>query len=489
MAPCAAAGRTQLQLLRPLHVSPGRTAYTRVQSVHAVFVSMMLNCVGSLLFLQTQQCSALAGYAASAIGGLSCGFPALLARLAFLITRDDRTKRSYNKQVARREELFLLKSLAEDGSPKKPFLKPDLTPLKQQSGELVKTFAQRLHLHQQAGIAGTSHHISSPGGVKLIIGNEPTPLGTNTRQASSGMLSRRRRAGRSVDVPLGRAESMGGVVEELCCVYLKPSQLTVLSDGVSLGFELPGASAGPTEWRTHPAGGSGGRCAVPAVQVGVPVQALCSRRPRFCVQYAPGALLAYEVEGVTCTPLHVERMANRGGDAKALKEVSFWGLTRRILLPPRATRGSSEKPRAHHLKGVQAVEGGSELQGEKASHLHRTILSRWGWSTKLIFVWACNVLVLLVGWSGLLLLTLVAVPRSGELRGLSDDAAWRRARTALTFGLLNLFIIIDFAKIIVIVGTGPGVISLLVRIRNPRVRMAVRKLLEAIYLPVVLICP
>ena len=76
-----------------------------------------------------------------------------------------------------------------------------------------------------------------------------------------------------------------------------------------------------------------------------------------------------------------------------------------------------------------------------------------------------------------------------DLRGLSDDAAWRRACSALTFGLLNLFIIIDFAKIIVIVGTGPGVISLLVRIRNPRVRMAVRKLLEAIYLPVVLICP
>ena len=59
----------------------------------------MLNCVGSLLFLQTQQCSALAKYAASAIGGMSCGFPSLLARLAFLLTRDDRTKRSCNKQV------------------------------------------------------------------------------------------------------------------------------------------------------------------------------------------------------------------------------------------------------------------------------------------------------------------------------------------------------------------------------------------------------
>ena len=55
--------RTQMSILRPLHVSPGRTAYTRVQSVHSVFVAVMLNCVGSLLFLQTQQCSALAGCA------------------------------------------------------------------------------------------------------------------------------------------------------------------------------------------------------------------------------------------------------------------------------------------------------------------------------------------------------------------------------------------------------------------------------------------
>ena len=43
--------RTQMSILRPLHVSPGRTAYTRVQSMHSVFVAVMLNCVGSLLFL------------------------------------------------------------------------------------------------------------------------------------------------------------------------------------------------------------------------------------------------------------------------------------------------------------------------------------------------------------------------------------------------------------------------------------------------------
>ena len=423
--------------------------------------------------------------AASAIGGLSCGFPALLARLAFLITRDDRTKRSMNRDLARREELFLLKGLRGD-APKKTLTS---------SGELVNTFAQRLHLHQLAG-RGTSQ-VSSPGGVKFITGNEPTPLGASASQGSSGGLRRRRRTGAK---PADLRQMGGAVEEELCCVYLRPSQLTMLSDGVSLGFELPGASAGPIEWRAlDTVGGTGGRSAVPAVQIGVPLQALCSwRSPHFCVQYAPGALHAYEVEGVTCTRQHVERMAGlwerMAGrrDAKA-REASFWGLVQRIVLRPRTGgRGSPpspERPHAHHLNGVHEAKGGSELHGAKGSLLHRTTLSRWGCSTRFVFVWTCNALILLLGWSGLLLLALVAVPRSGELRGLSDDAVWRRARSALTFGLLNLFIIIDVAKVIVIVGTGPGVISLLVRIRSPRVRFVVRKILEAIYLPVVLVCP
>ena len=428
---------------------------------------------------------ALIADAASVIGGLSCGFPALIARLAFLVTRDDRTKRSMNKDLARREELFLLKGLRGD-VPKKTL---------GSSGELVNAFAQRLHLHQQAG-RGTSQQVSSPGGIKFITENEPTPLGASTSQGSSGLLRRRRRTG----VKPADLSRMSGAVKELCCVYLRPSQLTVLSDGVTLGFELPGASAGPTEWRAHDTmGGSGGRCAVPAVQIGVPLQALCSwRPPRFCVQYAAGALQAYEVEGVACTTQDVERiaglwerMASRR-DARAL-EASFWGLVQRIVLRHRTGRGSPSSPvrprAAPHLNGEQEAKGGSGLQGAKGLLLHRTTLSRWGCSTRSVFVWTCNVLILLLGWSGLLLLALVAVPRSGELRGLSDDAAWRRARSALTFGLLNLFIIIDVAKVIVIVGTGPGVISLLVRIRSSRLRFVVRKILEAIYLPVVLVCP
>lgn len=52
--------RTQLALLRPWHVVPGRTAYTRVQCVHTIFTSATLSCLGSLLFSQGQQCSVLA---------------------------------------------------------------------------------------------------------------------------------------------------------------------------------------------------------------------------------------------------------------------------------------------------------------------------------------------------------------------------------------------------------------------------------------------
>ena len=282
----------------------------------------------------------------------------------------------------------------------------------------------------------------------------------------------------------GTAVDIGA--EALCSVQLRPSQLTVLSDGVTLGFELPGASSGPTSWRTHPMSGSGGRCAVPAVQIGV--QALCSWRQddaRFRVQYAAGALMAYDVGGVTCTPHLVRRSLE--GPMPARAATSRW---ERMVLSAsaRASTRPFEAPDKPHLHNSSH---NSKLNTASAHHHDevRPQLTRWGCSTKLVFVWACNVVTLLAGWSLLLLLTLVAVPRSGEDRGLSEEAVWRQARAALAFGLLNLLLIIDFAKVVVIVGTGPGVISLLVRIRSPRVRLVVRKVLESIYLPVALVCP
>ena len=125
----------------------------QVQSVHTVFTSATLSCLGSLLFSQGQQCSVLATCAlrsiaplrpsiythpsrlphclpahclpahcsqgsasfpssradtATAIAGLTCSFPALVARLAFLPARDVRTKRRYQELLRERELLFLL---------------------------------------------------------------------------------------------------------------------------------------------------------------------------------------------------------------------------------------------------------------------------------------------------------------------------------------------------------------------------------------------
>ena len=121
----------------------------QVQSVHTIFTSATLSCLGSLLFSQGQQCSVLATCAlrsghrsiytlrasacplltlptahtglsgrpyspraiadtATAIAGLTCSFPALLARLAFLPMRDPRTKRRYQELLRERELLFLL---------------------------------------------------------------------------------------------------------------------------------------------------------------------------------------------------------------------------------------------------------------------------------------------------------------------------------------------------------------------------------------------
>ena len=49
---------------------------------------------------------------ATAIAGLTCSFPALLARLAFLPMRDPRTKRRYQELLRERELLFLLSGVA-----------------------------------------------------------------------------------------------------------------------------------------------------------------------------------------------------------------------------------------------------------------------------------------------------------------------------------------------------------------------------------------
>ena len=116
-------------------------------------------------------------------------------------------------------------------------------------------------------------------------------------------------------------------------------------------------------------------------------------------------------------------------------------------------------------------------------------LSRWGCSAKIAGVWLCSGLLLVAGCFSLLLLALVALPRSCALRGLSEDEAWSRARSTMAFSLLNMLVIIDVLKIVVLVGTGPGVTSLVLRIQNQHVRFVVRNAVQAVHLPMALLCP
>ena len=72
---------------------------------------------------------------------------------------------------------------------------------------------------------------------------------------------------------------------------------------------------------------------------------------------------------------------------------------------------------------------------------------------------------------------------------LSEDEAWSRARSSMAFSLLNMLVIIDLLKIVVLVGTGPGVTSLILRIQSQRVRFVVRNAVQAVHLPMALLCP
>ena len=97
--------------MRLWHVLPGRTVYTRLQLVVSLCASLLLNFVSAILFLQTQQCSALATAFAGGIGGLvSCVF-SVLVRLAFRLARDARTKRQ-PMQCVRTSERAMCRSAA-----------------------------------------------------------------------------------------------------------------------------------------------------------------------------------------------------------------------------------------------------------------------------------------------------------------------------------------------------------------------------------------
>ena len=208
---------------------------------------------------------------------------------------------------------------------------------------------------------------------------------------------------------------------EVHSIQLRPSQLVLLPNGTSIGFQAPG-------------GNTSHKSAIgPTTRVGTPWREL--RSGRFRVEHG-----AAELQYLSADDLQ-----------------------------------------AHHATAV--------LVGGVASNSSPPPLARWGCSAKLSLVWAYSGLLLLAGWFGLVLLARVALPRSCKLRGVSEDEAWGRARSAMAFGLLNVFVILDSLKIVVLVITGPGVTSRIMRIKNPRLRFAVRQTVQTIHLPMALICP
>ena len=192
-------------------------------------------------------------------------------------------------------------------------------------------------------------------------------------------------------------------------VLLRPTQLTLLPDGTSIGIQLPGADDS-----------SKTSSYVRATHVGKPWQQLCSER--FRVQYTAAEALLPAIQ--------------------ALELVDG-----RKSQPPELVQASQQSKR-HMAQRVKA-----QLLHMYRSRRRRPPVSRWGFSAELGMTWAGNGLLLLVGWFGLLLLALVALPRSCELRGLSEDEAWSRARVVMALGLLNTFVILDLLKIVVLVAT------------------------------------
>ena len=77
---------------------------------------------------------------------------------------------------------------------------------------------------------------------------------------------------------------------------------------------------------------------------------------------------------------------------------------------------------AYMVAGLQYKYTGNDVPA-------RPPLSRWGCSAKLAGVWLCSGLLFVAAWFGLLLLARVALPRSCELRGMSEDEA-RRSRSS-----------------------------------------------------------
>ena len=89
----------------------------------------------------------------------------------------------------------------------------------------------------------------------------------------------------------------------------------------------------------------------------------------------------------------------------------------------------------------------------------------------------------ILAFSRTVLLALVAVPRACKLQGLDEAEWWGQAGRAVGFGLLSSFVVLDGLRVLAIFFTGPSHCPLLLRIRNPRTRYAVRMVAQCLSVP------
>ena len=102
--------------------------------------------------------------------------------------------------------------------------------------------------------------------------------------------------------------------------------------------------------------------------------------------------------------------------------------------------------------------------------------------------WLFSALLRGAAWLLALLVALVAVPRAAALRGITEGEFWRRGLAAAAFGLINSQVL-EMLKVAAFFGTGPTLAGglLLARIRDRRMRMCVKQVLQVIHVPIAVV--
>jgi len=504
--------RTRGTLLRPWHVVPGRTIYTRVQLAHSLMVSLVLIFVGSVLFLQAQQCSALSTYVAGAAGGLLSSLPALFGRLFFKYSRDPHTRRVYKALSVERKEQFALgvtrghrarmcavnrTQLNFDAlgsapvQPCSPTPRGGLGELSSGKGDGRGPTLSELPSPRQSSTISSSPRQSSTVGAPATAPCSPSSrqssvvrLSAVGRQSTGALIgdvapppgvappalgsrksgsSDRRTGSQRFWAAVGRSPSSmsdgrssrrseGPRPEPEDEVLLDPSQLTLMADGLSIGFRAT-KEKGDEE-------------IVPATHVGVPWRYLRSAQTVFAVRYELRTLRALGVTPGDVRALAVDASGARSAGTEVKTPAKLGGAN--------WARGAAcnAAVREQVIRRQMQKRGQMPLTGEPPP------LSRGSWSWRQGMAWAYGATVLVLGWWLVLLVSLVAAPRSCARRGVDEGSWWRRSIAAWAGGVLTSMVLLDALKVIMLTLTGP---ALLMRISSPTVRECVKVTLRPLH--------